>query len=393
MGLPKRIDIDTLLWYGYAGMFFSVPLATSPTVICGVFVLSVWVISGRFIKDFSMWRNSRILLPVIILAILPWIGLLYTPSLQDGLGIARKSYYWFYAAALAPVLTMRKQSDLIIKMFLAGLWLNSAISICQFARIVPLREGVATGLIGGSSSWIAFSLLLTTGIVIASFYFLKAQSKRERLLYLFLMLQYFVTLGFVGGRSGYLALIVLSPLIACNIIGQRHFAKILIVSIVAVALLFSFPTVRSRFAKAAEDIELYQQGNVNTSVGLRFHIWEIAIKEIKRSPFLGVGTAGFQKSWEIYKEDPALPFISHPHNSFLFVMVSYGILGLLAFCQLLFLMLCRGWKHRGKPLGFAVFAFTMVFAIGSVTDTEIIVFATATALPLFAGIAGAIDES
>lgn len=372
-------------------MFFFMPVATSPTVICGAIVLAAWIISGRFLRDIKLWLKSDIALPMAILVILPWVGLIYTPLRDDGFPIAMKTHYWLYAIALSPLLTTQRKPDLIIRMFLAGLSLNSAISILQFAGIAPLKKGIATGLLGGSSAYIAYSLLLTAGILISSFYFLKAESTREKFPYGFLMLQYFITMGFIGGRSGYIALIVLSPVIAYNLVGQRHIVKILVISIIAVSLLFSFPVVRSRFAKAKEDIELYKQGNVNTSIGLRFHIWEIALSEIKRNPFLGVGTAGFKRSWELYKKDPSLPFIFHPHNSFLFVMVSYGISGLIAFCWLLLLMANKGWKGRDSPMGFAVLAFTLVFTIGSLTDTQVLVFATAVAFPLFAGISEAVN--
>jgi len=390
MELLRKINPDTLLWTGYLGMFFFLPIATSPTVICGVFVLGVWIISGKFLRDITTWQNSKIVLPVIILIVLPWTGLMYTPLPADGFPVALKTHYWLYAIAIAPVITPRRQPDLIIKMFLLGLSLNSAISILQFAGLVHLKKGLATGLLGGSSAHIPYSLLLTTGILIASFYFLKAKSKRERLLYISAMIQYFATIGFTGGRSGYVALIVLSPFIVYNIIGQQHIVKILIVSVIAVSFLFSFPVVQSRFLKAKEDIVLYTQGNVNTSIGLRFHMWEIALSEIKKNPILGIGTAGFKKSWELHKKDPSLPFYDHPHNSFLYMMVSFGIVGLVAFCTLLFVMLKRGWKCRDSALGFAVFTFTTVFIVGSLTDTQVLPFATAIALPLFTGVSEAL---
>lgn len=387
----KKINPDTLLWAGYSGMFFFVPVATSPTVICGVFVLVVWLFSGRFLRDIGLWLGSELAIPVAVLIILPWIGLIYTPAPAAGFNIALKTHYWFYAMALAPVLNKRRRPDLIMKMFLSGLSLNSLISIFQFAGIVPLKKGLYTGLLGGSSAYISYSLLLTAGILIASFYYFKAGSNKERLTYILLMLQYFIVIGFIGGRSGYVAFIVLSPFIVFNITGQRHIAKILVISFVGVSLLFVSPVVRSRVAKAQEDLMLYRQGDINTSVGLRFHMWEIALSEIKRNPFFGIGTGGFKQSWETYKMYPSLPFYDHPHNSFLYMMLSFGILGLFAFCRLLFVMLKRGWEGRGSPLGYAVFAFTTVFILGSLTDTQVLPFATATAFPLFAGVSGAKD--
>jgi O-antigen ligase len=391
MDWSKRINPGNLLWAGYSGMFFFLPVATSPAVICGVAVLAVWVLSGRFLRDMGLWCRSDIALPVMLIVVLPWVGLLYTPSPEDGFPVAMKSHYWLYAVALAPLLSSRRRPDLPVKMFLAGLSLNSLISLFQFGGVVPLKKGLATGLLGGSSAHIAYSLLLATGILMVSFYFSRAQQQRGRILYGTLMFQYVLTIGFTGGRSGYVALIILSPLVVYNLIRQRHIGKMLIVSGVAVSLLFAFPVVRSRFMQAKEDIMLYGQGTVNTSLGLRLHMWEIAFSEIKRHPLSGIGTAGFRQSWEIHKKDPSLPFIDHPHNSFLYMIVSFGVLGLVAFCWLLFVVLKRGWKGRDSPLGFAVFAFTAVFTIGSFTDTQVLPFATALAFPLFTGMSEAVE--
>lgn len=396
MELLKRIDSAALIWLGYMGMFFFLPVATTPTVISGVFVLSVWVISGKFLNDIKMWRDSEIKLPVIILIILPWIGLIYSHYPEDGIRVAFNSHHWLYAIALVPLLIAKKNPDMIIRMFMGGLSLNSIISILQFSGMVPLKKGLPTGLLGGSSSHIPSSLLLTTGILIASFYLSKARSIKERLFFVLLMILFFVVIGFTGGRSGYIALIILSPLIAYNIIGQRQMFKmqmfkILIGSVITVSVLFTFPVVQSRFLKVKEDIKLYKQGNVNTSIGLRFHMWEIALSEIKKNPFFGVGTMGFKRSWEVYKKDPSLPFFDHPHNSFIYMMLSFGIMGLIAFCWLLYVILKRGWMGRDSPLGFAVFTFAIVFIIGSLTDTQVLPFATATALPLFSGISEALN--
>ena len=404
MGFLKKINPDILIWAGYSGMFFFLPIATSPTVICGMFILTVWIVSGKFLKDIKLWLKSDMKIPMLLFILLPWIGLIYTPVLQEGLNVALKTHYWLFAIALMPLLLSRIEApdpgikgnpDLIIKMFLSGLVVNSAISILQFLSLVPLKRGLPTGLLGGGSAHIPFSLLLTTGILISSFYFLKARPWKVRLIYAFFMVQFFVTMSFIGARSGYMALILLSPLIVYNIIGRRHFFWILLGSIIIISLLFLSPTVQSRVSKIKDDLLQYKQGNVNTSIGLRLHMWEIALSEIKKNPLIGMGTAGFIKSWEIYKKDPSLPFFIHgnPHNSFLYMMVSFGILGLLSFCWLLFIMLRNGWKKRDSSLGFAVFVFTMIFVIGSLVDTPLLSIAAAHAFSLFAGIAGAIDAS
>jgi O-antigen ligase len=391
MDLLKKINADTLIWTGFSGMFFFVPLANSPVEICGALVLAAWILSGKFLTDVPAWLHSATAVPVIALILLPWVGLAYTPALSDGLHVASKGYYWLYCMAMITVLKTRTCRDLIIRMFLAGLALNSLVSLMQIGGIFPLRYGTPSGLLGISSPWITYSLLLTVGIFIASFYFQRAENRNGRFLPLLLMLLYFVTIGFVGGRSGYVAFILLSPLLVYNIIGRRHILMIVVFSVLAVSILFTFPIVQSRFAAVEKDISLYEQGNINTSVGLRFHMWKIAISEIKKNPLLGIGTAGFRKLWEMNKGDRSLPFFDHPHNSFLYVLVSFGVTGLIALCWLLFVMLQKGWNGRDTPLGFALFAFTLVLTLGSFTDTQILPFPTAMAFTLFAGVAGAID--
>ena len=384
----KKFDIS-VLGAAYAGMFFFVPVATSPTVICGAVVLIVWIISGRLLSDIGPWLKSELALPVLALIALPWIGLLYTPLPEAGFPIALKTHYWLYAVAVVSLVPVRGAVDRMIKMYLAGLSLNSVISALQFAGIAPLKKGLATGLLGGSSAHIAYSLLLTTGMLIASFYFARAEGPKQRAVYGAALLLYFVTMGFTGGRSGYLALIVLSPLLVHNLVGRRHIFKIAVLSIATVSLLFTSPVVRSRFAKAAEDIQLYRQGIVNTSLGLRFHMWQISLNDIRENPILGLGTGGFERSWELHKGDNSLPSHNHPHNSFLYMTVSYGIIGLAAFCWVLFVMLKRGWKGRESAPGFAVLSFTAVFIIGSLSDTQLLPFATSVAFPLFAGLSEA----
>ena len=391
MDFLKKINTDSLLWTGFCGMFFFLPVMTPATAYCAVLVAAAWILSGRFVKDIPSFWKAGIALPMIFFVILPWIGLIYAPNFSQGFPVAWKTRYWVLPVALIPVISLRKRPDFLLKMFLSGLSLNSVIAIMQYAGLLR-DEGFATGLVGGASPWISFSLLLTMGILIASYYAGVAQSGKGRTIYLCAVLLFFITIGCAGGRSGYLALILLFPLMVYNILGRKHMLRIIAGSIVGISLLFAFPVVRARVYRGVEDIEMYRQGNIDTSLGLRFHMWGIALEEIKDNPLIGMGTGGFREAWAEHKGDPSLPYYDHPHNSFIYMMVSFGIPGLLSFCWLLYVMLKRGWRGRRSPIGFAVFVFTMVFIIGSMTDTELYPFAMSTALPLFAGMSEAVRD-
>ena len=374
---------------GYAGIFLFSTIANSPVEICGALVLAAWILSGRFLPDTRLWLKSAPALPVVGMILLPWIGLLYAPSPADGLSTAARGYYWLYSIPLIRGLKSPRFPTLCIHLFLAGLFLNSIASFLQIAGLLSLRYGTPSGFLGISSPWITYTLLLTAGIFIASFYFKQSDNAKGRLAYAYLMLQYFITIGFVGGRSGYVAFILLSPLLVYNLIGRRHLLRIIILSAIVVSVLFTFPVVQGRFAQVRKDLVLYAQGNVNTSVGLRLHMWDIAFAAMKAHPISGVGTNGFKRIWENNKEDRSLPFFDHPHNSFLYMLVSFGIPGLAVFCWLLLVMLKTGWRAFGSPLGFSLFVFTLIFIIGGLTDTQLLVFPTAILFILFSGFAAA----
>ncbi|HTR45601.1 MAG TPA: O-antigen ligase family protein [Thermodesulfovibrionales bacterium] len=392
MEFARKINTDALIFAGFAGMFFFLPIGTSPLYICGGIVLALWIMSGRFLKDFRAWVSSGLMVPVLLLFTLPWIGLVYTPLPADGMSIAGKSYYWVFSIASLSVAGDGRKTDFILKMFLAGLSLNSTVAILQYLGAFPLKEGNPVGLFPGSSPWIAFSILLATGTIIASFYFSREQGPGKKLVYLFLVVQYLFTIGFIGGRSGYLAAALLFPVIVSHVLQQRSVIKPLFFAILLLSLVIALPVIKKRVSQGQEDLRLYRQGVVNTSIGLRLHMWEIACSEIRRSPLIGSGTGSFKKAWELRKKDPSLPFIDHPHNSFLYMAVSFGIPGLAALCWLLLELFRRGWKARHTAAGFSVIAFAVVFTVGSLTDTQVLPTPTTMALCLFAGIAGGIDE-
>ena len=370
-------------------MFFLCAVSHSAVEICGALVLAVWVFTGRFLRETRSWLASPPALPVLGMLLLPWLGLLYTSSPADGLSVAARGYHWLYCIPLAAIMREKRAAEILVRLFLAGISLNSLFSLLQLAGAAPMKYGSPSGLLGISSPWITYSLLLTAAIYIASFFFRRAGSAGERSLYLFLMLLYFVTIGFVGGRSGYLAFILLSPLLVYNLIGGRHMARLLVLSAALVGVLFMFPVVQSRFAAIRSDLATFAQGDVNTSVGLRLHMWSVACNEIKEHPFTGLGTEGFRDAWELRKKGSRLPVFDHPHNSFLYVAVSYGLGGLAVFCWLIAVMLLQGIRASASPAGFSLLIFTLVFVIGSLTDTQLLVFPTMLLFILSAGVSGA----
>ncbi len=390
--LDKFYNPKTLLFYSFCLLFFLLPIAKSPPLIAGGLVILVWLLSGIFIKDYKLWIKQNWAPPVIFFILLPWVGLFWTDDLAKGLTFAEKSYYWLFAFAIVSI--PYAKTVYLIWAFIAGLSLNVMVAILQYFGIVPyLQDSMATGFLTGMNPYISYSLILVFGMLILSFYFSKIDKKSQKIALIFLIIMYIFNLSIIYGRSGYIAFIILTPIIIYNLVGKKHFVKSVIIAIILSALFLFSPTVQHRIALIKEEIHLYYQGHKNTSVGLRLHMWDGAIKIFKDNPWIGVGTGGFEGALKKYRPEPSLSGLDQPHNSFLYMATSYGLIGILSILWLFFVFLRKGWQSRKNIQGFSILMFGIILIIGSMTDTQIISRITGILFALFMGMRANNDES
>lgn len=376
---------DRLLFLFLCCLFFFIPFATSPAVISGAIALAIWISSGMAFRDSGRWLKQKWTLPVLVFMLLPWVGLLWTNDIAGGLGLAKKSYYWLFAFAIASMDISRKHIITLLNAFLAGLLLISIISLLQFAGAVPLLKWLPTIFSGKS---ITVSLLLVFGMLILSFYFSKAENVKSKILISSLILLFFIALSVGTGRAGYLAYILLSPVVMYNIFDKK-IIKVIAGTAITISVLFLSPSVQQRTDLMFSDISNYQRMDTNTSVGLRLHMWTGAVKIFLENPVIGVGTGGYQSAMKKYKT-PNLAAIyrdfSDPHNSYLYMAANFGILGIISLFWLFTGLLKNGWRNHHNITGFAILSYTLVLMIGSLTGTQILSFATAVLFAVFTGL-------
>ena len=385
-------DSLKFLFYSFCLLFFLLPIAKSPPLIVGGLTLLIWLLSGSFIKDYKIWLQQDWVPPVVFFMLLPWVGLIWTNDIEKGISFAEKSYYWLFAFAISSIPYGR--TVYFIWAFIAGLSLNVIIAILQNIGIVPyLREDFATGLLTGINPYISYSLVLVFGMLILSFYFGKTDKKWLKISIIILIAAYIFNLSIIYGRSGYIAFILLSPLLLYNLIGKRHFLKSIAAAVVITVLFLLSPMVQHRISLIKEEAALYYQGQKITSVGLRLHMWEGAIRIFMNNPLIGVGTGGFQKALKQYDPDPSLPGLDQPHNSLLYMATSFGILGIVSILWLFVVFLKKGWKHRNNISGYSMLMFGIILIIGSMTDNQVLSRITGIIFALFMGMRLEEDET
>jgi O-antigen ligase len=133
---------------------------------------------------------------------------------------------------------------------------------------------------------------------------------------------------------------------------------------------------------------MYFNGDPVSSIGLRLHMWDGAIRIFMDNPLIGVGTGGYQLEMTKHGNSmlPASFNFSQPHNSFLYMAVSFGILGFAVLCWMFYAFLKVGWRHRDNLLGFSILSYGIIMVTASITDSQIIEVHSAILFALFAGL-------
>jgi len=375
-----KIKSDDLIFYFIVLTFFLLPTGTAPPLISIGFAAIFWIVSKKFFTIKSMIRKSWFF-PVIPFLVLPWIGLLYSQNTDLGMDYAMKTKYWLVLFITAGIALDGKRVHLILKWFWAGLFMGAVLALFQLVGLAPtIREQ----FLGFGIVYTLISIYLVIGILTASFYFKTAKNRKEKIILLILIISFLFHLIVLKGRSGYLIFGIMSPFVANNLMHSFSLKFKIALCLLLVFSLAASPVVRTLFktnlVKLSDQREKIQQG-VYSEHFPRFFIIPIAIETIMAHPFIGIGTGSFTEPTRAKGQA-----VSHPHNNFLHMGTSYGIIGIAACCWLFWEMFKRSWQSRNTALGFFIFSSCSVLFLSGMFDTQILNTGTLLFLSLTYGL-------
>jgi len=113
--------------------------------------------------------------------------------------------------------------------------------------------------------------------------------------------------------------------------------------------------VEARIAQAQQDISQYlDKTNSNTSLGIRFQLWQSAWQSFTEKPLFGWGNNGIRESQKAQLMRGEISqfiynFNSHAHNQFLDEMAKRGIIGLGSFLLMLLIPLFLVKRRLRQP--------------------------------------------
>lgn len=394
---PRKRADEKALFAAVMLTFFCLPLGTAPSTIAAGLSAAIWLFSGlalgkRHIYGAAYWR------PVYALAVLPWIGLLYTRDTTGlGLDYAEKSYYWLFGFCVAAIAWEEWTARRCVQAFMSGLGINVVAAVLQIVFHLPDKHNQHRGL---GPDYSTLSAYLIVGIMMAVFFLGRQQRAKPRLALAGVAGLYFFHLVILQSRASYVAFVILTPFIGYMFFKTRALVKTAALCILIPGLMMVSPVVRQRAVLTVDQFAYHLQAREDTAWGERystqqdrFYMWNGALKIIADRPLVGVGTGGYATALHTYGSDPNAPMITHPHNNFLYMTVSFGLLGLTVLLWFLAVTLVNGWRHRESAAGYMLLSVVLVMTVTGLFNTQILDVGTAFLLALVVGFQQAFNRT
>lgn len=335
-----------------------------------VFVLSallllVWLWEGRFTEKGRDIFNSKLCLAFLAYYLVFILGMLWTEEVATGWAMVDRQtpflLFLLYWSCAEPEYRERYLLALIAGLSVCALLAN--YNWLQLHLFPEWPRGIR--VFKGPSDTAPFvDRILYAPILALGAYFSLSRvfttSGIARIVAIGATCLLAVNLSFSGGRSGMVMFAALCIALVFERIKKFRWALFICVVVMPVIFLSAYKTqdyFAQRVDHAISDIRVFNE-NPNTAVGLRLVYWTTSFHVFTQHPLLGVGSGDFQKEYTLAKPAKwaSTPDSFNPHNQFLMVAVTTGVLGLLALLGIFYSAVRSGGdtRMRSVMIGFAV---------------------------------------
>ena len=303
--------------------------------------------------------------------------------------------YWYYLPIFIIYKYIKKEYiGYAINAFILGMLLSEILSYGNFFNLWEIKFGNhsnPTVFLNHTQ----YSIFLSITSIILFTKGLYEKNKILKISYFFFFFTVTLNLFINSGRTGYVTFLLTIIFIAITVYRptiKTFFIGIVLLGIFLISIYNFTPNFKMRINNAKQDIKALQlNSNFNSPVGARIGLWIVAKNLFIQHPILGVGVANnlhaknnFLKETSDKKLKVLARFI-HFHNSFLEILVQFGIIGLTMFLYILYLVS----KIEIKDIRYKVLKYSLlsIFILSSFTD---IVFYLNSTMSLFAFMLGLI---
>jgi O-antigen ligase len=323
---------------------FVVPLSTLLTHIVLSCLLIAWFLAG------SLEKKLKIIIkhPAAQASLWLWgvflAGACYSPAPSaDIVAMLTKMGKLLYISFLLPLMQEEKWRRAAFWAFCGAMALSFGLSFVKplvglpFGKHFPgncaFRNPIFTNFMMAFASFMAGHYFLDA---------LKANHKKNQIIWFALLVASVFYVCFMStGRSGYAVFVGLWVLFSVQRFGFKGFVACIVGLTILLSLAFVGSTnFRDRLVLAVDNVEQYQEGNSDTSLGLRLEFATQSWKLAKEHVWFGFGTGAFKQVYQKHAQENALVLTTNPHNEYLNVLMQVGLVGLAFFCGM-FLVLFK----------------------------------------------------
>jgi O-antigen ligase len=331
-------------------------------------------------------RYAELLKEKVFISFLLFYGLLMVSSLYGPGSLALKLHYLGkyleigYLPLLAAICFKDSYREKALHCFSAAMVLTLCLSYLLYFDIPFERISFGWTAMGSVDNPSIFKLHTTHNLFMAFAVFLwlqfvlKSGSTTTKIVYLGLVfLGLFNVLVMVEGKTGYLTLLAL---VVAFIVDKLSIKKMTIALLITVVVAFAayqwVPKVQSKANLSISELSEWvpNQGFTN-SVGTRLDYWHESYLIFKENPVFGLGIAGFEEGHKALLAGTGREPSNNPHNQYLLFLNQIGIVGLLAFLWLNWVV----WKESFRltpPWGVWVRAIVLGYGAANLVNALLI---------------------
>lgn len=366
---------------------FAIPVSTALENIAVALLLLVFLVTPSFRRElFSVMRQPFVAACLVFYAVL----LLASGYSSVGFGGAGAMLLKMRDYALVPVifavLTSGAARRALLAGFAAGTVLSVVISVGLAAGGVHSLNMLAetspmTGhpvFLAVAGDWMVFrthtyhnlfALMLVAGLL--ALHLNKGFSGKWRWISAAVIVVSLLDIMFlVQGRT----IQLLSMLILALVLFLWDRRKGIIVAVCSAivllpALYFASGNIRSNLDTIESNVNAYEQGQKETSVGYRLDFYKNSLALIQEKPLLGHGTGSFTAEYRrLTGYGNSSLATNNPHNDYLWFWVEQGVFGIAALLGIIVATVVQA-RNRAKPEQWTAIALAAAMALGSLGNS------------------------
>lgn len=334
---PKNLQ-DSIYYYSVLLFAFTLSLSHAAVSFFVLWFTFLFIIKKDYKKLWELIKNIRVLQIMLAFITFIFLSILWSEDTNEALNQMRLYSYWIIIPILVFILKKEWIKN-IITAFLGGMLVSEILSYGIYFGLWSINN--ATPEYPTPFMFhIHYSIFLaTTSIFLLSRILSNRYTWQIKLPMIIFFLTSTTNLMISTGRTGQLAFLVAT--VVAVIFHYKITVKSFLIFIILSSVLFigayaTLPLFQKRFNEAISDVQKLQEGNFNTSWGLRAAFWIVTYDIVRENPLIGVGigdyklgaTEALTKNHHGFSAETILWCETYDyHNQYLMILGQGGLIG------------------------------------------------------------------